>query len=88
MSCLGQINSTLKRAVASGVTKKHQKIIFEYWVFSQKSNLNMGCFEKTYLHTKNVISAYRKFDICILSKFAVRLLFVVNDMVMFVFYGV
>ena len=25
----------------SGVNKKHQKFIFEYWVFSQKSYLNM-----------------------------------------------
>ena len=51
----------------SGVTKKHQKFIFEYWVFSQKSYLNVWCFEKVhicipkipYLHTK-------KFYICIL----------------------
>ena len=43
----------------SGVNKKHQKFIFEYWVFSQKSYLNMWCFEKIhicipkiqYLHT-------------------------------------
>ena len=42
-----------------GVTKKHQKFIFEYWVFSQKSYLNVWCFEKVhicipkipYLHT-------------------------------------
>ena len=43
----------------TGVTKKHQKFLFEYWVFSQKSYLNMWCFEKVhicipkipYLHT-------------------------------------
>ena len=42
-----------------GVTKKHQKFIFKYLVFSQKSYLNMWCFEKVhicipkipYLHT-------------------------------------
>ena len=46
-------------ACRAGVTKKHQKFIFEYWVFSQKSYLNMWCFEKVhicipkipYLHT-------------------------------------
>ena len=51
----------------TGVTKKHQKFIFEYWEFSQKSYLNVWCFEKVhicipkipYLHTK-------KFYICIL----------------------
>ena len=45
----------------TGVTKKHQKFIFEYWVFSQKSYLNVGCFEEIhicipkilYLHTKS-----------------------------------
>ena len=42
----------------AGVTKKHQIIIFEYWVFSQKSYLNMGRFEKN-------IFAYQKFDFCI-----------------------
>ena len=44
---------------STGVTKKHQKFIFEYLVFSQKSYLNMWCFEKVhicipkipYLHT-------------------------------------
>jgi len=41
-----------------GVTKKHQKNIFEYWVFFQKSYLNMGRFE-------NNIFAYVKFNICI-----------------------
>ena len=43
----------------SGVAKKHQKFIFEYWVFTQKSYLNVWCFEKVhicipkipYLHT-------------------------------------
>ena len=42
-----------------GVPKKHQKFIFEYWVFSQKPYLNVWCFEKVhisipeipYLHT-------------------------------------
>ena len=42
-----------------GVNKKPQKFIFEYWVFSQKSYLNVGCFEEIhicipkirYLHT-------------------------------------
>ena len=43
---------------SSGVTKKHQKFIFEYWVFSRKSYLNMWCFEKA-------IFAYLKFNICI-----------------------
>ena len=33
----------------SGVTKKHQKFIFEYWVFSQKSYLNVWCFEKFHI---------------------------------------
>ena len=46
------------RDSSSGLTKKHQKIIFEYWVFSQKSYLNMGRFEKN-------IFAYQKFDFCI-----------------------
>ena len=41
-----------------GVNKKHQKFIFEYWVFSQKSYLNMWCFEKA-------IFAHLKFNICI-----------------------
>jgi len=36
-----------------GVTKKHQRFIFEYWVFSLKSYLNMGRFE-------NNIFAYPK----------------------------
>ena len=49
---------TLVSDVQTGVTKKHQKIIFEYWVFSQKSYLNMGRFEKN-------IFAYQKFDFCI-----------------------
>ena len=43
----------------AGVTKKHQKFIFEYWVVSQKSYLNMGHLKKIcicipkirYLHT-------------------------------------
>ena len=43
----------------SGVHKKPQKFIFEYWVFSQKPYLNVGCFEEIhicipkirYLHT-------------------------------------
>ena len=47
--------------VVAGVTKKHQKFIFECWVFSQKSYLNVWCFEKVhiwipkipYLHTYN-----------------------------------
>ena len=42
-----------------GVNKKPQKFIFEYWVISQKSYLNVGCFEEIhicipkirYLHT-------------------------------------
>ena len=42
----------------AGVTKKHQKFIFEYWVVSQKSYLNMG-------HLKKSVFAYLKFDICI-----------------------
>ena len=33
----------------AGVTKKHQKFIFEYWVFSQKSYLNVWCFEKVHI---------------------------------------
>ena len=45
--------------VFAGVTKKQQKFKFEYWVFSQKSYLNVWCFEKVhicipkipYLHT-------------------------------------
>ena len=44
--------------ITPGVTKKHQNTIFEYWFFSQKSYLNMGCFE-------NIIFAYLKFNICI-----------------------
>ena len=47
------------RDAITGVTKKHQKFIFKYLVFSQKSYLNMWCFEKVhicipkipYLHT-------------------------------------
>ena len=40
--------------LGAGVTKKHQKFIFEYWLFPQKSYLNMWCFEKNqHLHTKN-----------------------------------
>ena len=31
---------------STGVNKKPQKFIFEYWVFSQKSYLNVGCFEE------------------------------------------
>ena len=42
----------------TGVNKKHQKFIFEYWVFSQKSYLNMWCFE-------NTIFVYLKFNICL-----------------------
>ena len=50
----------------TGVNKKHQIFIFEYLVFSQKSYLNMWCFEKIhicipkiqYLHTKTWKSAY------------------------------
>ena len=35
-----------------GGTKKHQKFLFEYWVVSQKSYLNMGHLKKNlYLHT-------------------------------------
>ena len=46
------------RGVRTGVTQKPQKFIFEYWVFSQKSYLNMW-------HFKKFIFAYLKFDICI-----------------------
>ena len=42
----------------AGVTKKHQKFIFEYWVVAQKSYLNMGDLKKS-------VFAYLKFDICI-----------------------
>ena len=42
----------------AGVNNKPQKFIFEYWVFSQKSYLNMWCFVKS-------IFAYLKFNICI-----------------------
>ena len=31
------------------VSKKHQKFIFEYWVFSQKSYLHVWCFEKVHI---------------------------------------
>ena len=55
----------------SGMTKKHQKYIFEYLVFSQKSYLNVWCFVKVhicipkipYLHTITVkvnISCYHR----------------------------
>ena len=30
--------------IRTGVTKKHQNFIFEYWVFSQKSYFNVWCF--------------------------------------------
>jgi len=36
-------------ADGTGVNKKPQKFIFEYWVFSQKSYLNVGCFEKIHI---------------------------------------
>ena len=36
---------------ATGVTKKHQKFKFEYWVFSQKSYLNVLFCKGPYLHT-------------------------------------
>ena len=47
------------RRIRTGVTKKHQNFIFEYWVFSQKSYLNVWSFVKVhicipkipYLHT-------------------------------------
>ena len=47
----------------AGVTKKHQKFKFEYWVYPQKSYLNMWCFEKVhicipkipYLHTPKIL---------------------------------
>ena len=47
--------------IGPGVNKKPQKFIFAYWVFSQKSYLNVGCFEKIhicipeirYLHTSS-----------------------------------
>ena len=42
----------------AGVNKKPQKFIFEYWVFSQKSFLNVGCLKKS-------IFAYLKLNICI-----------------------
>ena len=56
-------------------------IVHQGWLKStKKSYLNTGSFprnliwiwgvlKKTYLHTENLISAYRKFYICILSKF-------------------
>ena len=55
----GDIFSTQLTIVTTGVTKKHQEFIFEYWVFFQKSYLNVWCFEKVhicipkilYLHT-------------------------------------
>ena len=51
--------SSIEGPSSSGVNKKPEIFIFEYWVFSQKSYLNMGCFEKfifaylkiQYLHT-------------------------------------
>ena len=46
------------KLTVAGVTKKHQQTTFEYWVFSQRSYLNMGRFE-------NNIFAYLKFNICI-----------------------
>ena len=55
------------------VNKKLQKFIFEYWVFLQKSYLNMLCFEKIhicipkiqYLHTLTSKSAYQvNFQTC------------------------
>ena len=48
----------LKHPSDAGVTKKHQKFIFEYWVVSQKSYLNMGDLKKS-------VFAYLKFNICI-----------------------
>ena len=47
------------KLMETGVHKKPQKFIFEYWVFSQESYLNVGCFKKIhicipkirYLHT-------------------------------------
>ena len=33
----------------SGVNKKPEKFIFEYWVFSQKFYLNVGCFEEIHI---------------------------------------
>ena len=33
----------------TGVTNKHQKFIFEYWVSSQKSYLNVWCFENFHI---------------------------------------
>ena len=33
----------------AGVNRRHQKFIFEYQVFSQKSYLNTGCFEKIHI---------------------------------------
>ena len=50
------------RDAITGVTKKHQKFIFKYWAFSQKSYLNMWRFNKS-------ISAVLKFVICISVKF-------------------
>ena len=35
---------TGQKGTSTGVNKKPQKFIFEYWVFSQKSYLNVGCF--------------------------------------------
>ena len=40
---------------SSEVSKKHQKFIFEYWVFSQKYYLNMECFEKVRGDKKYII---------------------------------
>ena len=37
-----------------GATKKHQKFKFEYWVFSQKSYLNVWCFEKVHICTPKI----------------------------------
>ena len=56
-TCIGIIR--VKIHTNTGVNKKPQKLIFEYWVFSQKSYLNVGCFEEIhicipkirYLHT-------------------------------------
>ena len=62
-----RLRSMMHRMLCSaGVNKKHQKFIFEYWAFSQKTYLNMWCFEKShncipkiqYLHTNTWKSAY------------------------------
>ena len=58
-TCVEEITRAVDELLGgAGVTKKHQKNIFEYWYFSQKSYLNMGRLE-------NNIFAYLKFNICI-----------------------